>query len=133
MHSDRLIDLSVKKKFLLRKRVLLINYCYSYFQKSLIGKESPMMLSLRISGLPCSYQQLFFLILLAAAICYSTPMNKKYDPFLMGDRIFEEFNLISGNSITDGISISNITALARSKRSCCGCCCCCCCWHVFNI
>lgn len=83
--------------------------------------------------LPWRHRQLLLVLFLAVAICYAIPMDKKYDPFLKNNKIYanREFDLISSDGIMDGdVSISNITALARSKRSCCGCCCCCCCWYI---
>ncbi|CAG9537066.1 unnamed protein product [Cercopithifilaria johnstoni] len=91
------------------------------------------MISLGIGKLPWRYRQLLLVLLLAISICYAIPMNKDYDPFIMDNEFYakREIGLISGDANVDDISISNITALARSKRNCCGCCCCCCCWHVF--
>lgn len=69
--------------------------------------------------------QMAIILIVIAAACYAIPMSK-FDPLFMDEPLMTpRFNE------SYPIEMSNITVLARSKRSCCGCCCCCCCWYAF--
>ncbi|VDN23080.1 unnamed protein product [Gongylonema pulchrum] len=82
------------------------------------------MFAVRISSSALLYQ-ILVLLAVVAAVCYAIPMSK-YDPFLMDDPMIESTEF---TPLNETMGMGNITALARSKRSCCGCCCCCCCWY----
>uniref|UniRef100_A0A1I8ELW3 Uncharacterized protein n=1 Tax=Wuchereria bancrofti TaxID=6293 RepID=A0A1I8ELW3_WUCBA len=119
-----------KRKCAFKREIELVIICASFlfFQKHSL-KE--MMLLLRFSSkLSWRYQQLLLVLLLAVTICYAIPMKYKYDdPFVMDVNTFLHTKRESGflsieasmdDDDDDENSIRNITALVRSKRSCCG-------------